>query len=1100
MTLDQRPDSSAILASLKPFQRKTVEHVFRRLWTDRDPVDRFLVADEVGLGKTMIAKGVAAKAIDHLWAEDRPITIAYICSNGQIAKQNLQRLRALTGGEIQDNADRLTMLPATMGRADTERIQLVSLTPGTSFALGRSSGTAQERALLHWMLSQEGVVGPKVARSRTWSSYLAAGAGVDRFRERLTWESSCPDLDPGLLEDFGTAIRVATGPNGGPLLDELEEDIDEWFRRRRGRSPEQKARRGPFISALRMAMANCAVDRLAPDLVILDEFQRFKDLFSASDDDADASQLDAAQRLAHRVITTDRTKVLVLSATPYRMYTLPEEADGEDHYRDFTRMVAFLAGSSSARRVADDLATIRQGILAQDAPGRAAAESATSTVQSELRRVMSRTERLASTPDRDGMLVEKSLGQMRLEPAELEGWLADKALAKHLGSRDVFEYWRATPYAPNLMDKASYQVQQKLLEALDDPDGTDDALVEILRRHRGGLLDWKQVEHYREIDPANAKMRALLSDLEGHEAWKLAWMPPSLPYLRPSGPYAEGTAGSFTKRLVFSAWNVVPKAIAVMLSYQAERHLLGDATSDGRSTRGRSDRAGRSTVPLQFGWDRSGTWAGTAGRPRNLPHLLMLHPSITLARLGDPLALARGSHREEPWDPQELHREVTARIQDRLDHARIETTAPPENNRSWAWYGVAPYVLDRDLLGEDGAFTRRVRSWTTAVSDDDEQATAENGGRKPSQLLADTILAAWHASPEDLGPAPTDLAEVLAWVAISGPGVCALRALARVSGGSAALTSHEVRGAAFQAAMGMRSLFNRPEIVAAVRAATAQDTDGIDAYWRKVLRYSTAGNLQAVLDEYVHTLVESEGLTDAEPAERATAIADVIGGTAAIRTAPNVVHEISAGRSRPVHREHRMNSHLAARFGRDQSQDAAAQREAGVRRGFNSPFWPFVLASTSVGQEGLDFHTYSHAVVHWNLPGNPVDLEQREGRVHRYKGHAVRKNIAAEYRGAAFSSAGDDPWAGMFAAAEASRAPGDDLINPYWVRPTEGGARIERYVPVMPLSREARRYLRLKRTLAAYRLVMGQPRQDDLIEYVGADAEWLRIDLAPPGV
>ena len=65
-----------------------------------------------------------------------------------------------------------------------------------------------------------------------------------------------------------------------------------------------------------------------------------------------------------------------------------------------------------------------------------------------------------------------------------------------------------------------------------------------------------------------------------------------------------------------------------------------------------------------------------------------------------------------------------------------------------------------------------------------------------------------------------------------------------------------------------------------------------------------------------------------------------------------------------------------------------------MRTAFNSPFWPFVLATTSVGQEGLDFHQYCHAVVHWNLPANPVDLEQREGRVHRYKGHAIRKNIA----------------------------------------------------------------------------------------------------------
>ena len=28
------------------------------------------------------------------------------------------------------------------------------------------------------------------------------------------------------------------------------------------------------------------------------------------------------------------------------------------------------------------------------------------------------------------------------------------------------------------------------------------------------------------------------------------------------------------------------------------------------------------------------------------------------------------------------------------------------------------------------------------------------------------------------------------------------------------------------------------------------------------------------------------------------------------------------------------------------------------------------------------------------LPGNLVDLEQREGRVHRFKGHAVRLNLA----------------------------------------------------------------------------------------------------------
>lgn len=35
-----------------------------------------------------------------------------------------------------------------------------------------------------------------------------------------------------------------------------------------------------------------------------------------------------------------------------------------------------------------------------------------------------------------------------------------------------------------------------------------------------------------------------------------------------------------------------------------------------------------------------------------------------------------------------------------------------------------------------------------------------------------------------------------------------------------------------------------------------------------------------------------------------------------------------------------------------------------VRTAFNSPFWPFVLATTSASQEGIDFHRYCRCVVH----------------------------------------------------------------------------------------------------------------------------------------
>ena len=65
-----------------------------------DRTRRFLVADEVGLGKTLVARGVIARTIDHLWNEvsrdkERRIDVIYICSNADIARQNIDRLDIL---------------------------------------------------------------------------------------------------------------------------------------------------------------------------------------------------------------------------------------------------------------------------------------------------------------------------------------------------------------------------------------------------------------------------------------------------------------------------------------------------------------------------------------------------------------------------------------------------------------------------------------------------------------------------------------------------------------------------------------------------------------------------------------------------------------------------------------------------------------------------------------------------------------------------------------------------------------------------------------------------------------------------------------------
>jgi len=161
-------------------------------------------------------------------------------------------------------------------------------------------------------------------------------------------------------------------------------------------------------------------------------------------------------------------------------------------------------------------------------------------------------------------------------------------------------------------------------------------------------------------------------------------------------------------------------------------------------------------------------------------------------------------------------------------------------------------------------------------------------------------------------------------------------------------------------------------------------------------------------------------------------------------------------------------------------------RDTDVRIAFNSPFRPFVLSTTSVGQEGLDFHQYCHRVVHWNLPSNPVDLEQREGRVHRYKGHVIRRNLASKYQFASVKLSKNntmDPWKQLFELAIAERPRAVNDLIPFWVF-DQGEYKIERLVPMLPLSREVGRLKRLKKSLVIYRSVVGQPRQEELLEFL----------------
>lgn len=1051
-----RPDPGEALRGLKDFQRATVEYAFRRLYEDTDFTKRFLVADEVGLGKTLVARGVVAKAIDHLWDRVPRIDIVYICSNSEIARQNIRRLQM--GGDHVAPPSRITLLPLVLQDLQGKRVNFVAFTPGTSFDLKSSLGIMQERALLYRLLKDAwGLEGAAPL------NVLQGYASADNFRAYALDEEQ--PIDAQLAKAFENAL------DRHPNLERDFRELCQRFPRTKANIPPEDAElRDRVIGDLRELLAETCLKALDPDLIILDEFQRFKHLLA---EDTEESRL--AQQLFNYVDDHGDARVLLLSATPYQMYTELDEED--DHYRDFLATLRFLMPGQDLKALQGLLHEYRSELYRLGAGDGAGLKRVKAELEHRLRKVIARTERLAVTEDRNGMLLQVP-PSVALAERDVRDYLTLQEVARAVEHSDVLEYWKSAPYLLNFMDR--YRFKEDVEEASPE---AGRAVAKALTRNPDALLPWKDVQRYREIDPANGRLREMLAQTTGTGAWKLLWVPPSLPYYEPGGAFADPALRGFTKRLVFSSWQVVPKVLAAVVSYDAERRIVRGAGLHVQNTPESRKRRARL---LRIATDAEGRLTG-------LPLFTLLYPSVTLAEEGDPLRLvAAEGTLPSAVDARARVRTRMAELVEGLARGSLATT--PEGPVDETWYWAVPVLLD---LQRYRASTRKwidtpdlPKTWAEDSLRDDE-----SGGRH----WADHVERLRQVKHAPTGRMPPDLPDVLAQAALASPAVATLRALGRVLGPKR-MADPALRTSAAQVAWALRNLFNGPEASALLAGAE----DG-EPYWRRVLAYCVDGGLQAVLDEYVHVL-HDVGMQAKPPEAAAEALGEEVRAALALRAISFGVDEVRVTSSgRLAVEDQRMRAHFAVRLGKERTEDGDETRPDQVRKAFNSPFWPFVLATTSVGQEGLDFHTYCHAVVHWNLPSNPVDLEQREGRVHRFKGHAVRKNIAAAHRQAGLRGAMADPWTAMFDDAAAKAGSSSELV-PYWLYPLPAGARIERHVPALPLSRDVERLDRLRRTLVLYRMVFGQSRQEDLVHYLskrlpdGAERAFddFRIDLGPP--
>lgn len=1052
--------AASVLAGLTAFQRDTVRHIMNRFFGDA-PTTRFLTADETGLGKSLVARGVIASLIEKLQHDDSVgrVDIIYVCSNIDIAEQNLERLN-VTGEDHLPFASRLTLLAKESHRLrgqltkGLKPVNLVSFTPGTSFETGHRGGQSEERALLLLILTDLlKLNGPDYRRLKVLMRAKVHPGNFNRTissLERHLRRHNGPD--PLIVDKFRQEIgKAGSNPDGSrSLRHDVHVMIDEIGQRQSPRKADEATIRR-LIGGLRGALARASIDSLEPDLVILDEFQRFRHLLNLEDGGP-------AAELAHDLFNYDEARVLLLSATPYKPFTYAEERlEGDDHQKDFMATLSFLVQHDEAflDAIRQDLGRLRAAAITGSDP-----TDATTQIRKRLLHVLCRTERPLAR-DRD-MLAEAPCPADDLAPEDLVDLAALKATARRVDAPFSVEYWKSAPYFVNFLD--GYKVGVGLREALKNSVTTVE-LRPILERTRH--LDRTAIRGGERMDPGNARLRRLLADTVEQGWWKLLWMPPSLPYLAPSTPYGLLDAATVTKRVVFSSWSATPTAVAALVSHDAQRRITGQTES----------RSSRPTSRLEFGL--------TDGRPERMSTLALFWPNPGLATRTDPLGACSGE--PEPVDPRRF---IASAARDVSDLVGRNGTSKSSAAESWHWLALfrIPGAVPADLVEDPTHLALALAGALPGLGklDADDSDTSD-----PQGLRAHVEWALGAADLSNPGQRPTDLTSTVAALGAHGPGNIAWRAIGRQLGPGNTVTEAGHWDAAATIASGLRSLFNRPDVTSLLTQLYPSEV-----YWRAVLAYCAAGNLQATLDEYLHHLAGDRG---PEPLDDKALLklAAKVRAAIAMRPAPYTAFDPFAPDD-----EISFSARFALRYG-NKRQTEGDVRQPAVRNAFNSPFWPFVLATTSVGQEGIDLHWWCHAVVHWNTPASPVDFDQREGRVHRYGGHAIRKNVAAYHRADMLRDEVRDPWEAGYAAATELRAELGDL-TPHWVYP--GSAKVLRITYPYPLSIDHDRLRRLKDDVALYRLTLGQPRQEDLLDLlrrrgIQGDEKMinqLRLDLTPP--
>ena len=446
---------------------------------------RFLVADEVGLGKTVVAQQI----IEHLTraSDHKPLVVYYITNGQRVTNQNRGRLVDFLTPEMQDSAisraDRLNVIP--LYETPKTPVALYALTPGTSFPGKKKrlhAGRKEERAFLTALLGRA-------------HPYLIRTIGADRMRcnVKSDWEWLVGRYRSDAAAQTESFIRSFRRALDAEFKRSFKNDIKAILE-------DKHNTKGRFIGRLRRALAHTVLLDSPPDLVVLDEFQRYPDMLSKE------SQDDPLIEALFQPVGVRRPTLLMLSATPYKLYTTRlEENRGAEANREFFDLLEFIAGKKGLelRSKAEDTFThFGAAILAigknytneqETASLVAEAKRLRGEIQDMLAPYISRMEREPTTDDS----AQTEQLDARLDPTDIRAF-------RHLASSFKREHaWFALPYwlSVPLLAQALGQRYMAWREAKIRPDAS---LTKLTVAQHVTTMRCRLSGRARKFEPSNA--------------------------------------------------------------------------------------------------------------------------------------------------------------------------------------------------------------------------------------------------------------------------------------------------------------------------------------------------------------------------------------------------------------------------------------------------------------------------------------------------------------------------------------------------------------------------------------------------------------------